>query len=264
MKLIMRGLASLYGRNLMSRIFIFSLIAISVFISFFYISGVLTPEEVIVEKKEIMIEVAFLRHDVGKKQPVKNDDFELVLIPESEMFEKEAYSSITLSDGALWVSDISGGVDLKQIQVSNPGERDYMFLSLSNDQVPYYYSSTGNSIVEALPIKPGDKVSFVATTSSKSNLLEDGYSDIDSLSSDVIINDAKVIQVIESSLETDSENENYSLIIALTVKQVLQLEMAQKIGAVTLVPAKLAYKYLSVKSSDLIEHRYGVRQLRGN
>ncbi|EGQ9556757.1 pilus assembly protein CpaB, partial [Vibrio parahaemolyticus] len=119
-------------------------------------------------------------------------------------------------------------------------------------------------IVEALPIQPGDRVSFVATTSSQSNLLESGYSDIDSLTSNVIIDGALVLQAMNVSEDDDSSNEDYGLIIALTVKQVLKLEMAQKIGAITLVPAKMVHKYLSVKSSDLIEHRFGVRQLRGN
>ncbi|MDW2194497.1 pilus assembly protein CpaB, partial [Vibrio sp. 1641] len=148
--------------------------------------------------------------------------------------------------------------------VSNPGEKDYMYLSLKKDQVPYYYLSQGSSIVEALPIQPGDRVSFVATTSSQSNLLESGYSDIDSLTSNVIIDGALVLQAMNVSEDDDSSNEDYGLIIALTVKQVLKLEMAQKIGAITLVPAKMVHKYLSVKSSDLIEHRFGVRQLRGN
>ncbi|MCV3263042.1 hypothetical protein OGZ01_09560 [Vibrio harveyi] len=130
--------------------------------------------------------------------------------------------------------------------------------------MPYYYLSQGSSIVEALPIQPGDRVSFVATTSSQSNLLESGYSDIDSLTSNVIIDGALVLQSMNVSEDDDSSNEEYGLIIALTVKQVLKLEMAQKIGAITLVPAKMVHKYLSVKSSDLIEHRFGVRQLRGN
>ncbi|MEF1193466.1 pilus assembly protein CpaB, partial [Vibrio parahaemolyticus] len=138
-----------------------------------------------------------------------------------------------------------------------------MYLSLKKDQVPYYYLSQGSSIVEALPIQPGDRVSFVATTSSQSNLLESGYSDIDSLTSNVIIDGALVLQAMNVS-EDDSSNEDYGLIIALTVKQVLKLEMAQKIGAITLVPAKMVHRHLSVKSSDLIEHRFGVRQLRGN
>ncbi len=122
-----------------------------------------------------------------------------------------------------------------------------MYLSLKKDQVPYYYLSQGSSIVEALPIQPGDRVSFVATTSSQSNLLESGYSDIDSLTSNVIIDGALVLQSMNVSEDDDSSNEEYGLIIALTVKQVLKLEMAQKIGAITLVPAKMVHKYLSVK-----------------
>ncbi|MFA0026018.1 pilus assembly protein CpaB, partial [Vibrio sp. 10N.261.49.A5] len=86
---------------------------------------------------------------------------------------------------------------------------------------------------------------------------------INNLTSNVIIDGARVLQVVKSNDEEDEDKE-HSLIIALTVKQVLKLEMAQKIGAITLVPAKLAHRYLSVKSSDLIEHRFGVRQLRGN
>ncbi|EKM28942.1 hypothetical protein VCHENC02_5207, partial [Vibrio harveyi] len=80
--------------------------------------------------------------------------------------------------------------------------------------------------------------------SSKSNLLERGYSDINNLTSNVIIDGALVLQAMNVSEDDDSSNEEYGLIIALTVKQVLKLEMAQKIGAITLVPAKMVHKYL--------------------
>ncbi|MFW1554541.1 pilus assembly protein CpaB [Vibrio parahaemolyticus] len=250
----------------MSRALVFVFVAITMFLAFFYVSDFFDqPEPVAVVENEVFVEVAFVNQAVNKAEPVNANAIDIREFPESEAKQHSyvPYASIKIDSGALWAKDVKEGMQLTPDLVSNPGEKDYMYLSLKKDQVPYYYLSQGSSIVEALPIQPGDRVSFVATTSSQSNLLESGYSDIDSLTSNVIIDGALVLQAMNVS-EDDSSNEDYGLIIALTVKQVLKLEMAQKIGAITLVPAKMVHKYLSVKSSDLIEHRFGVRQLRGN
>lgn len=237
------------------------------FLAFFYVSDFFDqPEPVAVVENEVLVEVAFVNRAVHKADPVNANAIDIREFPESEAKQHSyvPYASIKIDSGALWAKDVNEGMQLTPDLVSNPGEKDYMYLSLKKDQVPYYYLSQGSSIVEALPIQPGDRVSFVATTSSQSNLLESGYSDINNLTSNVIIDGALVLQAMNVSEDDDSSNEEYGLIIALTVKQVLKLEMAQKIGAITLVPAKMVHKYLSVKSSDLIEHRFGVRQLRGN
>ncbi|MGR5426525.1 pilus assembly protein CpaB [Vibrio harveyi] len=251
----------------MSRALVFVFVAITMFLAFFYVSDFFDqPEPVAVVENEVLVEVAFVNRVVNKAEPVNANAIDIREFPESEAKQHSyvPYASIKIDSGALWAKDVKEGMQLTPDLVSNPGEKDYMYLSLKKDQVPYYYLSQGSSIVEALPIQPGDRVSFVATTSSQSNLLESGYSDIDSLTSNVIIDGALVLQSMNVSEDDDSSNEEYGLIIALTVKQVLKLEMAQKIGAITLVPAKMVHKYLSVKSSDLIEHRFGVRQLRGN
>ncbi|MCG9612469.1 pilus assembly protein CpaB [Vibrio harveyi] len=251
----------------MSRALVFVFVAITMFLAFFYVSDFFEqPEPVAVVENEVFVEVAFVNQAVNKAEPVNANAIDIREFPESEAKQHSyvPYSSIKIDSGALWAKDVKEGMQLTPDLVSNPGEKDYMYLSLKKDQVPYYYLSQGSSIVEALPIQPGDRVSFVATTSSRSNLLERGYSDIDSLTSNVIIDGALVLQAMNVAEDDDSSNEEYGLIIALTVKQVLKLEMAQKIGAITLVPAKMVHKYLSVKSSDLIEHRFGVRQLRGN
>ncbi|EMH3446303.1 pilus assembly protein CpaB [Vibrio harveyi] len=251
----------------MSRALVFVFVAITMFLAFFYVSDSFDqPEPVAVVKNEVLVEVAFVNRAVHKADPVNANAIDIREFPESEAKQHSyvPYASIKIDSGALWAKDVNEGMQLTPDLVSNPGEKDYMYLSLKKDQVPYYYLSQGSSIVEALPIQPGDRVSFVATTSSQSNLLESGYSDINNLTSNVIIDGALVLQAMNVSEDDDSSNEEYGLIIALTVKQVLKLEMAQKIGAITLVPAKMVHKYLSVKSSDLIEHRFGVRQLRGN
>ncbi|CAK2824203.1 pilus assembly protein CpaB [Vibrio crassostreae] len=249
----------------MNRPILFLFIAISLFLVFFFVSeNFLSQEdEVVVEKEKIrMVDVAFLNNDVVKASVVKKQLLDIQSLPETTLKARgyTPYSDVNIQTGALWSANVQSGQAFNADYFSNPGDKDYMYLSLSKNEVPYYYTSSGSSIVEALPIQPQDRVSFVATTSSESNLLEDGYSDINNLTSNVIIDGARVLQVVESN----NEDTEHSLIIALTVKQVLKLEMAQKIGAITLVPAKLAHKYLSVKSSDLIEHRFGVRQLRGN
>lgn len=241
----------------MSRALVFVFVAITMFLAFFYVSDFFDqPEPVAVVENEVFVEVAFVNRAVNKAEPVNANAIDIREFPESEAKQHSyvPYASIKIDSGALWAKDVKEGMQLTPDLVSNPGEKDYMYLSLKKDQVPYYYLSQGSSIVEALPIQPGDRVSFVATTSSQSNLLESGYSDIDSLTSNVIIDGALVLQSMNVSEDDDSSNEEYGLIIALTVKQVLKLEMAQKIGAITLVPAKMVHKYLSVKSSDFIEH----------
>ncbi|MEZ8437386.1 pilus assembly protein CpaB [Vibrio splendidus] len=252
----------------MNRPILFLFVAISLFLVFFFVSDNLLSQEedVVVEKENIrMVDVAFLNNDVTKASVVKKQLLDIQSLPETTLKARgyTPYSDVNIQTGALWSTDVEAGQVLNAGYFSNPGDKDYMYLSLSENEVPYYYTSSGSNIVEALPIQPQDRVSFVATTSSESNLLEHGYSDINNLTSNVIIDGARVLQVVKSNDEEDEDKE-HSLIIALTVKQVLKLEMAQKIGAITLVPAKLAHRYLSVKSSDLIEHRFGVRQLRGN
>ncbi|ELV8675103.1 pilus assembly protein CpaB, partial [Vibrio vulnificus] len=90
--------------------------------------------------------------------------------------------------------------------------------------------------------------------------------DIGHLVSKIIISDAKVIQVIKSERNVNttkaSESQN-SLVIALKVPQVLKLEMAQKIGDISIVPSSVAKRYLSIRSSDILEDQFGVRELRG-
>lgn len=132
--------------------------------------------------------------------------------------------------------------------------------------MPYYYEPERSSIIENITLQPGDSVSFVSTTSSKSNLLETGYQDIGDLVSKIIISDAKVIQVIKSEKddkESGAEKSQNSLVIALKVPQVLKLEMAQKIGDISIVPSSVAKRYLSIRSSDILEDQFGVRELRG-
>lgn len=132
--------------------------------------------------------------------------------------------------------------------------------------MPYYYEPERSSIIENITLQPGDSVSFVSTTSSKSNLLETGYQDIGDLVSKIIISDAKVIQVIKSEKddkESGAEKSPNSLVIALKVPQVLKLEMAQKIGDISIVPSSVAKRYLSIRSSDILEDQFGVRELRG-
>ncbi len=141
-----------------------------------------------------------------------------------------------------------------------------MYLSLNDGELPYFYEVTGIGVVQTSTLTPGDKVSFVSTTSSKSNLVESGYGDIGDLVSRVIISGARVLQVIKGSEDTDSqdaEDKKYSLVIALNMRSVLKLEMAQKIGDVNIIPSEIENRYLSIRSSDLLETQFGVRELRG-
>ncbi|WP_143026563.1 hypothetical protein [Ferrimonas sediminum] len=147
--------------------------------------------------------------------------------------------------------------------VSNPGDAGYLALSIGDKFVPYFYSSNDNQIIETVPIAVGDRVSFVSTTSSTHNIKEAGYAEMADITSRVIVDGAKVIQVLSTPGEAgESESRSASLLIALTVEQILHLEMAGKLGDITLVPSHLTGKTLSVKSSDIIKRLSGVREMR--
>ena len=40
-------------------------------------------------------------------------------------------------------------------------------------------------------------------------------------------------------------------------------EIAEKIGDVNIIPSEIENRYLSIRSSDLLETQFGVRELRG-
>lgn len=218
--------------------------------------------------EEPLVSVFVLTSDVSKGSLLSEDLYKNKSFLASENAGKNytEIDEINIEPGALIRRNLEEGTYLSQDDISNPGDRDYMFLSMNDGELPYFYHVSGLGIVQTQSMFAGDKVSFVSTTSSESNLLENGYEDIGGLTSRVIISGARVLQVIDGSEDQDAQDaddKQYSVVVALRMRDVLKLEMAQKIGDVNIVPAGLENSYLSIRSSDLLETQFGVRELRG-
>ncbi|AMG02131.1 hypothetical protein [Vibrio mimicus] len=256
----------------MNRNIIFLLAAVTIFSTLYYLQDQFFSSELetqapqIVEEKKIQILV--LSSDKQKSQLVDKNDFEVVEINESTFNESgdERKKDIIINPGARYRENLVKGKTLSNSHISNVGDSDFLLLSIHQDEVPYYYELKSSGILESLPLQPGELVSFVSTTSSQSNLLQTGYQDVGNLTSKVIISNARVIQMIKGDIIEDQEANDeikHSLVIALKVQDVLRLEMAQKIGDVSLIPSGLVNRYLSIRSSDILEHQFGIRELRG-
>ncbi|MBE4585613.1 pilus assembly protein CpaB [Vibrio navarrensis] len=255
----------------MNRTVVMLFLSIAIFSTlFFFMSDFFQAEEAVAIEpvEEPTVVLLELTQDVEKTNIVSPAFYREIEVKLSEAHTGRytLKNELDIQPGALFNRPLLKGSILSNQVISNPGDRDYMFLSLRKDEVPYYYEPEGSNIIENLTLQPGDSVSFVSTTSSKSNLLETGYQDIGDLVSKIIISDAKVIQVIKHGRDendSSSEKKPNSLVIALKVPQVLKLEMAQKIGDISIVPSSVAKRYLSVRSSDILEDQFGVRELRG-
>ncbi|HAS6337381.1 TPA: pilus assembly protein CpaB [Vibrio vulnificus] len=255
----------------MNRYVVILSLSATIFASIFFFLGDIVPDdrnnaEVPIDEPTVLL--LELIKDVEKSEEISDRAFREVEVGLSEVHNNRytLKSELDIQPGALFNRNLVTGTKLSNAMISNPGDRDYMFLSLKKDEVPYYYEPESSNIIENITLQPGDSVSFVSTTSSKSNLLETGYQDIGDLVSKIIISDAKVIQVIKSekdSKEPGTDKSPNSLVIALKVPQVLKLEMAQKIGDISIVPSSVAKRYLSIRSSDILEDQFGVRELRG-
>ncbi|QJY39180.1 pilus assembly protein CpaB [Vibrio europaeus] len=256
----------------MNRTIILVLVALAIFSSFVFINNTYfsstEEQQEQTNTPEPKVTVLVINDDVNKGQIINAYSYksELINLSQVEGLHYTAQENINIQPGALFRRELNPGDLISQKDISNPGERDYMFLSVNDGELPYYYHVSGLGVVQTLTLYPGDKVSFVSTTSSENNLLEDGYGDVGGLVSRVIISGARVLQVIKGDEDEDAqdaEDKQYSIVIALKMRDVLKLEMAQKVGDVNIVPAEIENRYLSIRSSDLLETQFGVRELRG-
>ena len=94
------------------------------------------------------------------------------------------------------------------------------------------------------------------------NVLHSGYSDIENLTSKIIINDVRVLQVFTESKGEDDE-EKTSIVVSLKPKEILKLELSKKISEISIIPSSFINKNLKVKSSEILESKLRVRELRG-
>ncbi|WP_261858138.1 pilus assembly protein CpaB [Photobacterium sanguinicancri] len=235
----------------------------------FYIKGVISIEDdnsVVQESQIELVSVFKLKNSVLKTHKIKSSDYIVFDLEESQARSQGLLlvSNGKLELGSIYRKDLAKDSFILSTDIANPEDDDYIYLSLGKDKIPYYYEVENSGVLEAIPLVVGDRVSFVATASSNLNIREQGYRDLGTLESRVIISNAKIIKVnrFESVDGGEIEGKKLSIIIALSSRDVLKLEMAQKISEVTLVPSNISNNYMFVGSSDIVDGIHGVRELR--
>ena len=253
----------------MSKPVLFILLSALLFLGLFYSKDILFASEAPVipaPTQEATVNVLTLVEPVEKGVQYSLTNVEWV-----EMTEKKAQQNGLLVQGSkipkssLFRVQLGEGTLLKRSQLSFPGDDDYISFTLAKDHVPYYYETDGKSVLDVIGTHAGDKVSFISTTNSYSNIHEAEFKDVSNLISEVLIHDAKVIQVTdtgESSSEQGRQVKAKRLVIELSIRQVMKLDIAKQIGQISIVPSNMTNQFLSVRSVDLLEKQHGVRELR--
>ncbi len=254
----------------MKRVLVFLLVALSLF-SVIYIVGnsFINTEVEVVEPVEVApnkIGVYRLIKDVNKATVLSPQQYEYVELLESELegVQYDRSEKLKIKSGTIFKYEVKTGSLITNKMLVNPDERDYIYLAIKDDELPYFYEATGIGVVELFGLQAGDRVSFISTSTS-ANMNSD-YQNESVLVSKVIVRDARVLSVIESDKENaiGGEPAKHGLILSIKTKDALKLEMAQKIGTVNIIPDAFENRHLSIRSSDIIEDQFSVRELRGN
>lgn len=256
----------------MKRILIFLSVTLSVF-SVIYMAGgsfVNTEEEeIVIEDKVVlpeMIGVYRLVQDVNKATVLEPEQYEYIEIPETELtgIQYERSERLKIKSGTIFKYPVKAGSLISNKMLVNPDERDYIYLAVKEDELPYFYEATGIGLVELFGLEAGDRVSFISTSTS-ANVNSD-FQNEEVLVSKVIVRDARVLSVIETDKDNSigGEPEKHGLILSIKTRDALKLEMAQKIGTVSIIPDAFENRHLSIRSSDIIEEQFSIRELRGN
>ena len=250
----------------MNRTLIVFVVALIIFTLVFFLTENINSDVVIEDElePEILVSVYQVENDVNKRDIVEKDLLTITKISLKD-FELKQYIEVNDSDlnnNIIFRTGVKRGSLLTRDMFSIPGENDYIDLVLQENEIPYLYDDISNFSAKSLNLNTGDKISFISTTSSKSNILSSGYDDISHLVSKVIIKNSRVIQVLKEKKE-NSDEYNTSVVVALSPKQILSLEMARKIGDISIIPSTFSSVDMSVRSSHLLENQFGVRELRG-
>lgn len=251
----------------MKRLLIFLLVALSLFSVIYFIgnSFLNVEEEVVetIEEKPNTVGVYRLLVDIDKSSVVSPEQYEYVEILESELIgvHYDRTEALKMDSGAIYRKAVKAGSLITNDLLVNPSERDYIYLAIKDDELPYFYEATGIGVVELFGLQAGDRVSFVSTANSNGD-----YQNESVLVSKIIVRDARVLSVIETGEEgtISGEEKKHGLILSIKTEDALKLEMAQKIGSVNIIPDAFKNRHLSIRSSDIIEDQFSVRELRGN
>ena len=250
----------------MNRTIVVLVVALGLFSLVFLLTDRNKPEVDIKEEleQEVLVSVYRVESEIKKKDLINKNLLSVTKISQNDL-ELQNYvevSNSNLSDKSIFRTGVKPCSLLTKDMLSLPGDNDYIDLILQENEIPYLYDDISSFTVKSLNLNTGDKISFVSTTSSKSNVLLSGYNEIDRLVSRVIIKNSRIIQVLEEKKE-DSDEYNTSIVVALSPKNLLSLEMARKIGDISIIPSALNDSYMSIRSSHFLEDQFGVRELRG-
>ncbi len=113
----------------MNRAVIILFLSLAIFSTLFFLMGdMFETEEVVAEEPVVEPTVVLLELTQG--------------IEKSGIVSK---NELNIQPGALFNRPLLKGTILSNDVISNPGDRDYMFLSLKKDEVPYYYEPERSS-----------------------------------------------------------------------------------------------------------------------
>ncbi|WP_281830046.1 hypothetical protein [Vibrio nigripulchritudo] len=253
----------------MSKPVLFILISAILFLGLFLSKDILFVEKPVLASSEPVIETAKvlkLNKPVTRGSFRSTMEFSLIEVTKEQVQSNGLLTNEdSIPDGALFRASLAEGIYLKRGHFAYPSDDDYVNFTLTKDHIPYYYTTDGNSAVDAIGVIPGDIVSFISTTSQYSNIHKSEYKDIGNIISEVLVHKARVIKVLnisESNQENSIEVKKKQLVIELKIRDIMKLDIANKIGKISLIPANMASPYLSVRSVDILEKQHGVRELR--
>ncbi|WP_186176354.1 hypothetical protein [Vibrio jasicida] len=254
----------------MQRIVVFIFVVITIFMSFLFIfdlNGQEPPSEE-VNVSEPKYKIYLSETALSKGQLIKPKHYSMKEVLESELKGVNNISEydFNLVEGVKIKDNIESGVYIKRSFLAFPDDVDYLSLSLEKDEIPYVFELTTERSLYTDSLKIGGFVSFFSTTSSfiqNSNNIN-SQTNNEEIVSRIIISHAKVLKIINPvEVGTDKNTAPKAIVLALSVKEIAKLEMAKKIGSVFLIPSAIERKYLTIRSSDMIDNQFGIRELRG-
>ncbi|CCN71191.1 hypothetical protein [Vibrio nigripulchritudo] len=253
----------------MSKPVLFVLISAVLFLGLLYGKDIFFAEEPVPVEPEPIIETVKVLRLV---KPVNKGSFYSELATKAvEISEVQAKNNGLLTeeqripDGALYREPLSENTYLKRDLIAYPSDKDYVNFTLSEDHVPYYYTTNGKSAADAIGLSTGDTVSFISTTSQYSNINNSGYKDISNIITKVLVHKARIVRVIDVNEESQQDGVSINkkqIVVELKINDVMKLDIATRISKITVVPANMVNQYLSVRSVDILEKQHGVRELR--
>ena len=238
-----------------------------VIFSIIYFFSQKSEDESLIEKETVednFVSVYQLTKDVKRGERLKRDSISTFNVKKSDLLSSDYVEANydEIPSDSVYKNDIKSGTLLHKSQYISPGESDYLNYLLNSDELPYLYENVTSFTAKSLNLNTGDRISFISTMSGDRNVLHSGYSDIENLTSKIIINDVRVLQVFTESKGEDDE-EKTSIVVSLKPKEILKLELSKKISEISIIPSSFINKNLKLKSSEILESKLRVRELRG-